>query len=157
MTIRPPVLALAAALLASPAAALEVRQSVEVAAPPEQVWAAIGGFCSIAKWHPVVGQCAESEQNGAAMRRLTTVDGGVLVEKRVQYSEEGMSYTYVIVDSPLPVSDYVSTLAVMGMGGGSMITWSGEFEAKGASDAQAVEAISGIYQAGLEALRERLR
>ena len=99
-----------------------MSQSVEVAAPPERVWATIGDFCSIAEWHPVVGQCAESEQNGAAMRKLTTVDGGILVEKRVQYSEEGMSYTYVIVDSPLPVSDYVSTLAVMGMGSGSMIT-----------------------------------
>ena len=105
----------------------------------------------------MVGQCAESEQNGAAMRKLTTVDGGILVEKRVQYSEEGMSYTYVIVDSPLPVSDYVSTLAVMGMGSGSMITWSGRFAASGARDAKAVEVISGIYQAGLKALRDRLR
>ena len=75
----------------------------------------------------------------------------------MQYSDEGMSYTYVIVDSPLPVADYVSTLAVMGSGGGSMITWSGEFAAEGAPDAKAVEVISGIYQAGLAALKERLR
>ena len=75
----------------------------------------------------------------------------------MQYSDEGMSYTYEIVESPLPVSDYVSTLAVMDSTGGSMITWSGEFAAKGAPDAQAVEVISGIYQAGLAALEERLR
>ena len=91
------------------------------------------------------------------MRTLTTVDGGVLVEKRVQYSDEGMSYTYQILESPLPVQDYVSTLAVMGMGAGSMITWSGEFAAKGAPDDKAVEVITGIYQAGLEALKERLK
>jgi hypothetical protein len=156
-TIRPTVLLLATALLATPAAALEVSQSVEVKAPPEKVWEMIGGFCSIAAWHPVVGKCTESQQDGVAMRKLTTVDGGVLVEKRVQYSDEGMSYTYVIVDSPLPVKDYVSTLAVMESGGGSMITWSGEFAAKGAPDAKAVEVITGIYQAGLTALQERLR
>jgi len=148
---------LAPALLANPAAALEVSQSVEVQAPPEQVWALIGGFCSIAKWHPVVKQCSESQDDGAALRRLTTTDGAVLVEKRVQYSDEGMSYTYTIVDSPLPVAGYTSTLAVMGMGDGSMITWSGEFAAKGAPDEQAKDVIAGIYEAGLQALKDRLR
>ena len=156
-TIRPVVVLLATALLATPAAALEVNQSVEVAAPPEKVWDMISDFCSIADWHPVVKKCTASEQDGAAMRKLTTVDGAVLVEKRVQYSDEGMSYTYVILDSPLPVSSYTSTLAVMGMGDGSMITWSGEFAAKGAPDAKAVEVITGIYQAGLKALQDRLR
>jgi hypothetical protein len=154
--LRPTLLLLSAALFATPAAALEVRQSVEVKAPPEQVWALIGGFCSIAKWHPVVGKCALSHQNGAEMRRLTTVDGAVLVEKRVQYSDEGMSYTYMIVDSPLPVSGYTSTLAVMDSGRGSRITWSGEFAAKGAPDAKALEMITGIYRAGLDALKARL-
>jgi uncharacterized protein YndB with AHSA1/START domain len=155
--LRPTVVLLATALLVTPALALEVSQSVDVKAPPEKVWAMIGDFCSIANWHPVVKQCAESRQNGAEMRRLTTVDGAVLVEKRVQYSDEGMSYTYTIVDSPLPVSDYTSTLAVMGMGDGSMITWSGEFAAKGAPDAKAKDVIAGIYQAGLKALQDRLR
>jgi hypothetical protein len=154
---RATLLLLATSLTALPAHALEVRQSVEVAAPPERVWQAISGFCAIADWHPVVGQCAQSEQGGVAMRRLTTVDGGVLVEKRVQYSDEGMSYTYEIVDSPLPVRDYVSTLAVMDSAGGSMITWSGEFAARDAPDQQAIAVVSGIYQAGLAALKDRLR
>jgi hypothetical protein len=156
-TFRAILLLLATSLAALPVHALEVRQSVEVAAPPEEVWQAISDFCAIADWHPVIGECAQSEQDGAAMRTLTTVDGGVLVERRVQYSDEGMSYTYEIVESPLPVADYVSTLAVMDSTGGSMITWSGEFAAAGAPDAQAVEVISGIYEAGLAALEERLR
>jgi uncharacterized protein YndB with AHSA1/START domain len=150
-------LLLAAGLVALPAQALEVRQTVAVAAPPEEVWQVIGDFCAIADWHPVVGQCAASERNGATMRTLTTLDGGVLVEKRVQYSDEGMSYTYEIIESPLPVADYVSTLAVMAGADGSLITWSGEFAAKGAPDDQAVEVISGIYQTGLAALKDQLR
>ena len=156
-TSRATFLLLATSLAPLPAQALEVRQSVEVAAPPEEVWQAISDFCAIADWHPVIGRCALSDQDGVAMRTLTTVDGGVLVERRVQYSDEGMSYTYEIVESPLPVADYVSTLAVMDSSGGSMITWSGEFAAEGAPDDQAIEVISGIYQAGLEALKERLR
>jgi hypothetical protein len=45
----------------------------------------------------------------------------------------------------------------MDSGGGSRITWSGEFAAKGAPDAKALEVITGIYRAGLDALRARLR
>ena len=155
--VGPTTLLLATGLVAPPAHALEVRQTVAVTAPPEEVWEVIGDFCAIAEWHPAVGQCARSEQNGVAMRTLTTVDGGVLVEKRVQYSDEGMSYTYEIVESSLPVANYVSTLAVMDGADGSLITWSGEFAARDASDDQAIEAISGLYQAGLAALQDRLR
>jgi len=154
--LRPAVLMLAA-LVALPALALEVRQSVEVAAAPERVWQAIGEFCSIAEWHPAVARCAAGEQDGAALRTLTTVDGAVLVERRVQHSEEGMSYSYQIVESPLPVADYEATLAVMDSAGGSMITWSGEFAAAGAPDAEAQAVIEDLYAAGLAALRERLR
>jgi hypothetical protein len=40
---------------------------------------------------------------------------------------------------------------------GSLITWSGQFAARGAEDDRAIEVISGIYQAGLAALKDRLR
>jgi hypothetical protein len=154
---RPVVLMLAAGLLAPPALALEVRQSVEVAAAPERVWQAIGEFCSIAEWHPAVARCAAGEQDGVALRTLTTVDGGVLVERRGQPSEEGMSYSHQIVESQLPVADYEATLAVMDSAGGSMITWSGEFAAAGAPDAEARAVVEELYEAGLAGLRERLR
>jgi hypothetical protein len=158
MTIlRPTVVALASGLVAAPALALEVTQSVEVAAAPEEVWQAIAGFCTIAAWHPMVASCVDGEQNGVAMRTLTTTDGAVLVERRVQYSDEGMSYSYQIVESPLPVKDYESTLAVMDGPEGAMVTWSGEFDANGASAADALEVIDDIYGAGLAALKEQLR
>ena len=124
---------------------------------PDQVWQAIGDFCSIAEWHPAIARCAAGEQNGATLRTLTTVDGAVLVERRVQHSEEGMSYSYQIVESPLPVADYEATLAVMDSAGGALITWSGEFAAAGAADAEARAVIEDLYAAGLAALRERLR
>ena len=45
------VAALAAAA-ATPALALTVTRSAEIAAPPAKVWAAIGEFCGIGDWHP---------------------------------------------------------------------------------------------------------
>ncbi len=155
--IRLAVLLPGLALLATPALALEVRESVEVPVPPEKVWQLIGPFCSIQDWYPAAGRCTPSKQDGAALRTLTTADGARVIDKRVQYSDEGMSYSYRMVDGPLPVANYEATLAVMDAEGGSVITWSGEFSAKGADDAAATNAIASLYRAGLAALKQRLR
>jgi hypothetical protein len=155
--VRLAVLLTVLALLPTRALALEVRESVEVSVPPEKVWQLIGPFCSIQDWYPSAGHCKQSENNGAALRTLTTADGARVIDKRVQYSDEGMSYSYRMVDGPLPVADYEATLAVMDAQGGSVITWSGEFRARGTDDAAATNAIASLYRAGLAALKERLR
>jgi Polyketide cyclase / dehydrase and lipid transport len=61
------------------------------------------------------------------------------------------SYTYRIIDSPLPVADYQSTIDVADAGGTTII-WAGAFDGKDASDADAVGVIEGIYQGGLDSL-----
>lgn len=68
-----------------------------------------------------------------------------------------MSYTYAIVSGPLPVSDYSSTLSVVPKGTGSTVNWTGSFKAKGAPDAVAMDAISGIYESGLKAIAEKAK
>ena len=154
--IRSAALGAALVLLATPAWALEVSKSIDLQTSPAQVWKVIGDFCSIAEWHPVIASCEQSEKGGATYRKLTTTDGGVLVEKLIERSDEAMSYTYTIVESPLPVVDYVSTLRVGTQGYGARVFWSGTFSAEGASDQQAIEVIAGIYQAGLKGIKELL-
>jgi hypothetical protein len=46
----------------------------------------------------------------------------------------------------------MSTISVAKEGAGSTITWSGKYDAKGASDAEAKKTIDGVYQAGVDAL-----
>lgn len=144
-------------LLASPGLALEVKRSVDINGTAASAWKVIGEFCSIAKWHPVVATCEESEADGATFRTLTTTDGAVLYEKLLDHSDDTMSYTYEIVDSPLPVANYVSTLKVRTAGYGAAIDWTGQFDAAGASDQEAIDAIGGIYKAGLTALTKELK
>ena len=83
------------------------------------------------------------------MRTLALKGGGTIVEEQVERDEAGMSYTYRIIESPLPVANYESTIAV-GHEGGTTIVWTGKFDAKGAPDADAIGVIEGIYQGGLE-------
>ena len=68
-----------------------------------------------------------------------------------------MSYTYTILEGPLPVSDYRSTLAVAPEGSGSKVTWQGSFSAKGVPDPVAQDVISGIYDAGLKGIADKAK
>ena len=143
--------------MASPAAALEVEAAVETTATPAAVWTRIGEFCEIARWHPAVEACSVKTEDGTQIRTLTLAgNGGTLVEQLVSRDEAAMRYTYRIVDGPLPVQGYESTISVKpdATGKGSQIGWRGTFEAKGASDEEASKVIRGIYDAGLAALAE---
>ncbi len=146
------------ALSTTAAPALEVVKAVTIAVPPEKVWDTIGNFCGIGDWHPAVENCEASMQDGKPVRKLTLKGGGgTLVETELSRSEEKLSYSYAILDGPLPVAGYISTLAVTPGGAGSRVTWFGVFEAKGADDAKATETIAGIYDAGLAALAEKAK
>jgi Polyketide cyclase / dehydrase and lipid transport len=150
-----PAAALAFAL-ATPALALDTKKQATVGAGPDAAWAAIGDFCGIAGWHPAVEACGLSERGGKTLRTLSLKGGGTIVEELVARDEADRSYTYRIVESPLPVANYESTIEVEDAGG-TVIVWSGTFDAKGAPDADAVGVIEGIYQGGLDSLAAKLK
>ena len=139
----------------APGLALDVQKSLEVAAPPAKVWQTIGDFCGIGSWHPAIETCTPSEKDGKKIRTLALKGGGALVEEQVTRDDKVMSYTYTILEGPLPVSDYKSTIAVAPEGAGSKVTWEGTFNAKGAPDTVAKDAIEGIYTSGLKAIADK--
>lgn len=151
------VAALSAACLAAPAAeAASVSKKLEIAAAPDKVWAAIGGFCDIGSWLTIVVKCEMTEAAGKKVRTLTTGDGGVLVESLERWDDATMSYTYRIQSSPLPMENYVSTIRVSGNGQASTVTWSSSFDPKGAPEADVVKTIGGIYQVGFDGVKKKL-
>ena len=139
---------------AGSALAVEVSKDVDVKTAPADVWKKIGGWCSIRNWHPAIKTCEMSEEDGATWRLLTTQDGATIKEKRT--AEDEMSYSYSITESPLPVANYNATISVEANedGGGSKITWIANFDAKGASEEDAQKAIEGIFESGLNAVKE---
>lgn len=139
-------------LAASPVLALDAHVAKDTAGSPAAVWAAIGDFCGIANWHPAVAKCELSNKDGATFRTLTLKDGAKLLEKQTAFDAAKMTYSYTIEDGPLPVAKYASTLRVVAKDKGATIEWTGNFDAKGAADAEAVKTITGIYDGGVEAL-----
>jgi hypothetical protein len=149
MSVRTLYLAVAAiALFAGPATALEVISSAVVSGKPDQVWQKIGAFCAIKDWHPAIAKCEETEESGVIHRTLTTKDGAKIKEKLVGKTDT--SYTYDIIESPLPVQNYRARIGVSADADKTRVDWKSTFDAKGSSDAEAKKVIGDIYKAGLD-------
>jgi hypothetical protein len=134
-------------------------QAVEMAAEKtspqsiEVIWAKIGDFCGIAKWHPEIAKCALSPDKHT--RTLTLRSGGTIVDHLVKWDDQTRSYTYTNISGPWPVTNYAATIAVQPAksGSGSVIHMNGHYTLKpGASDAETKKAIDSFYDDGLTAL-----
>jgi hypothetical protein len=114
------------------------------------IWAEIGGFGAMAEWHPGIASTEVVDIEGETHRHLTLSNGGLLLERLVETGP--LHYTYEIADSPLPLADHRATLSCVAEDGGCHVFWSAVFEP---TDRSADEIVSGFYEEGLRALRER--
>ncbi len=133
-----------------PAAAVELSIKGTSAASVDAVWAKVGDFCGIANWHPAIEKCVLSADGKT--RTLSLKGGGSIVEKLEKRDDAQHSYSYSILEGPLPVANYMSTISVTKDGSGSMVMWTGHYDAKGASPEDAKKTIDGVYQAGVDVL-----
>lgn len=63
-------------------------------------------------------------------------------------------HTYRIDESPLPVENLVGTIRVRDdEDSACLVQWDATFNATGISEAEAIELVRGIFQAGLDALQ----
>ena len=150
-------LAIAFALTGA-AHAAEVKRTVEVKGTKSQIWGKVGGWCAIADWHPAIAKCEETTSGGKKHRVLTTKDGGVIKESMLKSGKN--SYTYQIDESPLPVSNYTSTLSVKGDRNDKSkvdVTWAAKFDPKGASEEDAKKVMDGIFKGGLDGIASKYK
>ncbi|MBV9738493.1 MAG: SRPBCC family protein [Hyphomicrobiales bacterium] len=151
MRIALPVAALATLAASTVSAfALESKLSAPSSLSPDALWKKVGDFCGIGTWHPAAEKCELSADG--KQRTISLKGGGAIVEHLVKWDDKHRSYSYTIVSGPLPVANYRSTIRVSPHGTGSMLTWTGYYKAKGASNADAKKAIDGVYDAGAKAL-----
>jgi mxaD protein len=140
---------------------IQVREKVELPVAADKAWEVIKDFNSWQTWHPALATDEITSGKGntrGTIRVLTTKDGARITEQLLHYQPKALSYTYKIIDGPLPVTDYVSTLQVHSSKNGSVVLWNSHFKAKeGTSDDDAAKAIRDIYRAGLGNLKNKLK
>lgn len=130
-----------------------VSVSIEIPASPDQVWQLIGGFDTLPDWLPFIPKSEITE--GGRIRSLTTDDGGTVVEQLELFDNKAKSYSYSILQAPFPVVDYLATLAVHSTADNQVarVEWSGKFTPVNVSDAEAEALFKGIFEGGLQALK----
>lgn len=126
--------------------------NIRVPVSADNVWQLVGGFLSLHDWLPMIASSETLE--GGRVRKLTTADGAVIVERLQTYDNANRTYSYSIDTGPFPATNYLATLQVSAAGEQeTVIIWSGSFTPDGVSDAEIETLFQGVYDGGLEALK----
>lgn len=134
---------------------LSVERTLVINATADEVWAFAGGWTSIDNLVPTVITSILSNGNEVGSFRKVNLKGGGIVEE-IMIRKSKTSYTYIITKSPLPLSNYRSTLEVKDLGNGkSEFTWRSVFFADGVSDAEAINIIAGLYEGAVEIIKNK--
>jgi hypothetical protein len=120
--------------------------------PADDVWTLVGGFLALPDWLPFITLSEPAE--GGRLRKLTTADGAVIIERLQTFDNSARTYSYSITEGPFPVTGYLATLRVTPVSASeTTVTWSGVFTPNGVSETEAEALFQGIYQGGLDALK----
>ncbi len=90
----------------------KVEMATEPPGPAQRVWDLIGGFNTLADWHPAIEKSQSEKEGTTTLRRLYLAGGGTLLERLEAVDDNQRVLRYSIVESPLPVGDDLATLRV---------------------------------------------
>jgi mxaD protein len=148
---------------------LQVKRSITINAPADKVWDTVKNFNGLNTWHPALASdeiVSGTNNTVGAVRLLTLKGGGTIKEKLLQFDETGHRFRYSILEGVIPVSHYTSSFVVTSLGKDkTLVTWSGRFKrknlgdtpAENENDKAATDAITGVYQSGLDNLKKMLQ
>lgn len=142
----------------------KVEKEIVIKADPAKVWAIVKDFGGIHKWHPAIASTKISTKDGDTFRLLTLKGGGIINERLKSADDADMKLKYEIIEGVLPVTDYNATMTVKaGPGAGeTTVVWMARFYRMyrlnppipaGQDDESAIKAITGVFDAGLPALK----
>ena len=137
------------------AGSLMVEEKIVLPESSKVVWALVGGFKAIDRWHPDVTDTTlvgTGKQQGD-IRILTLENKETIVERLDFYDENTMTFQYRILESPLPIENYTATLSVIYVDVNmTEVVWKSSFDTANISDDEAKQIIKGIYSTGFQSL-----
>lgn len=143
---------------------VQLRQSTVIDAPIDAVWSILRDFNGHDRWHPAIA--SSRIDDGApvdavgAVRRFRLADGSAFREQLLSLSDKDRSFTYCLLESPLPLIGYVASVRLKPVTDTNRTfwEWSSEFHPPALRRDELVSIVrDGIYKAGFEALRSMLR
>ena len=142
---------------------VKVVKSTIMDASSDDVWAVLRDFNGHDQWHPAVADSAierghPSDKVGC-VRRFHLEDGSELREQLLTMSDLEQTYSYCLLDTPVPLLNYVSHVRLIPVTDGNRTFW--EWESRFDTPEGREEELStlvgeGIYEAGFDAIREHM-
>jgi hypothetical protein len=142
---------------------IRVRRSTIIDAAPDRVWALIRDFNGHDRWHPAVGKSAIERARPSDMigcvRAFTLRDGSFLREQLLSLSDLEQTFSYCLIDTPVPLFNYVAHVRLTPVTDGNRTFWEWwcAFTTIAGREAEMARMVGeDIYDAGFAAIRAEL-
>jgi hypothetical protein len=140
-----------------------VVRSTVIAEPVETIWAILRDFNGHDQWHPAVAESAiergQTADRVGCVRRFRLADGSELREKLLTLSDADMAFSYCLLDTPIPLLNYVAhvRLAPVTDGDQTFLHWESRFDTPKGREAELTRLVGEeIYNGGFNAIRGHL-
>ena len=137
-----------------------VYVSSVIDAPAEKVWERVRDFNGLPRWHPRIADShienGEPSDKIGCIRHFHLQNGDQIREQLLALSDYDLFCTYAILESPMPLTDYVATLRLNPVSDGDrcFVEWSAEFECAQAVQEDLTTGIAhNVFQTGFDALK----
>ena len=137
-----------------------VYVSSVINAPAAKVWERVRDFNGLPRWHPAIRESrienGEPSDKVGCVRDFYLQNGDRLREKLLGLSDYDMFCTYSILESPMPLQNYIATLRLTPITDGDRTfgEWTAEFDCAPEVADDLVSGIGGnVFQGGFESLK----
>ena len=142
---------------------VRVIRSTILNAPTDAVWEVIRDFNGHDRWHPAVAtsqiERASPSDRVGCVRRFRLEDGSELREQLLTLSDIEQCFTYCLLDTPIPMFNYVAHCRLFPVTDGDCTFWEWEsrFDTPAGREADLAAMVGdNIYSAGFAAVREHM-
>ena len=132
-------------------------------ASAEKVWERVRDFNGLPKWHPRVRDSRIEDALPAdkvgCVRNFRLADGANLREQLLTLSDLEQTFTYCLLDTPVPLFNYVAHVRLFPITDGDRTFWEWEsrFDTPAGRGPELTELVGeGIYVAGFDAVKAHM-
>lgn len=132
-------------------------------APIDAVWTFARDYNGHGDWHPIIAESHIEDDRPAdqvgCVRAFTTADGGFLRERLLSFSDRDHSFTYTILESPMPIKNYIATFRCTPVteGGRTFVEWWADFDVGAADEADIRHRVGrNTFAQGIRAIAARV-
>ena len=137
-----------------------VVRSTIIDAPVDRLWSVLRDFNGHDRWHPIVARSEIERANPSdrvgCVRRFVLRDGSELREQLLTLSDLEMTFSYCLLDTPIPLFNYVAHVRLLPVtdGNRSFWHWESRFTTPPGRETELARLVGDeVYTNGIEAVR----